>query len=206
MQTDFFIQRPSIYPTIYAYVLDGVASHKGYIKVGYTERDVEKRLYEQLHTSGVPYKILLKESAMCSDGTCFTDRDVHAILRRKGLQQLKEGEDRNEWFRCSIDNVMAAITELRTGIRLDGNRTQAFKMRPEQQYAVKRTIEYYASSKKDEPNRAPKFLWNAKMRFGKTFASYQLAKKDGLYSRLGIDFQACGGISLVGRPYEPCGL
>lgn len=189
MPTDFFVQRPSVYPTIYAYVLDGVASHKGYIKVGYTERDVEKRIYEQLHTSGVAYKILLKESAMCQDGTCFTDHDVHSILRRKGYSQLKEGADRNEWFNCSVSDIMAAITELRTGIRLDGNRTQAFKMRPEQQYAVKRTIEYYASAKKDEPNRAPKFLWNAKMRFGKTFASYQLAKKKGFTRILVLTFK-----------------
>lgn len=189
MQTEFFVQRPSIYSTIYAYELDGVATHKGYIKVGYTERDVEKRIYEQLHTSGVAYKILLKESAMCQDGTCFTDHDVHTILRRKGFPQLKEGIDRNEWFKCSTEDIIAAITELRTGIRLDGKRTYAFKMRPEQQYAVKRTIEYYASSKKDEPNRAPKFLWNAKMRFGKTFASYQLAKKMGFTRVLVLTFK-----------------
>ena len=189
MATDFFIQRPSVYPTIYAYVLDGVASHKGYIKVGYTERDVEKRINEQLHTSGLKYKILIKESAMCQDGTCFTDHDVHAILRRKGFSQLKEDAGRNEWFKCSTHDIMAAITELRTGIRLDGNRTQTFKMRPEQQYAVKRTIEYYSSSKKDEPNRAPKFLWNAKMRFGKTFASYQLAKKMGFTRVLVLTFK-----------------
>lgn len=177
MPTDFFVQRPSITPTIYAYELTGVASHKGYIKVGYTERDVGKRIAEQTHTSGVAYKILLKESAMCKDGTCFSDHDVHTILRRKGFPSLKEGADRNEWFKCSACDVLAAITELRTGIRLDGGRTQAFKMRPEQELAVKRTMEYYALAKKDAPNRPPKFLWNAKMRFGKTFASYELAKK-----------------------------
>lgn len=189
MATEFFVQRPSVTPTIYAYVLPDVESHKGYIKVGYTERDVEKRIAEQMHTSGVSYKILLKESAMCQDGTCFSDHDVHAILRRKGFSQLKEGADRNEWFKCSIGDIRAAITELHTGIRLDGNRTQTFKMRPEQQLAVKRTMEYYASAKKDEPTRAPKFLWNAKMRFGKTFASYELAKKMGFKRILVLTFK-----------------
>ena len=189
MPTDFFVQRPSVTPTIYAYELPGVASHKGYIKVGYTERDVEKRIAEQMHTSGVPYKILLKESAMRQDGTCFSDHDVHAILHRKGFLQLKEVSDRNEWFSCSAGDVRAAITELRTGIRLDGSRTQTFKMRPEQQLAVKRTMEYYVSAKKDEPTRAPKFLWNAKMRFGKTFASYELAKKMGLQRILVLTFK-----------------
>ncbi|MBF4482728.1 GIY-YIG nuclease family protein [Dehalococcoides mccartyi] len=189
MPTEFFVQRPSVTPTIYAYSLPDVASHKGYIKVGYTERDVEKRIAEQMHTSGVSYKILLKESAMCQDGTCFSDHDVHAILRRKGFSQFKAGADRNEWFKCSIGDIRAALTELHTGIRLDGNRTQTFKMRPEQQLAVKRTMEYYASAKKDEPTRAPKFLWNAKMRFGKTFASYELAKKMGFKRILVLTFK-----------------
>lgn len=189
MPTEFFVQRPSVTPTIYAYNLNGVASHKGYIKVGYTERDVEKRIAEQLRTSGLTFKILLKESAMCQDGTCFTDRDVHGILRRKGYSQLNEGEDRNEWFKCSDADVRTAIEELRTGIRLDGARTNTFKMRPEQLLAVLNTIEYYTASKKDEPNRAPKFLWNAKMRFGKTFASYQLAKKMGFKRILVLTFK-----------------
>lgn len=189
MPTEFFVQRPSVTPTIYAYSLPDVASHKGYIKVGYTERDVEKRIAEQLQTSGVAYKILLKESAMRKDGSYFSDHDVHAILRRKGFSRRKMGADRNEWFRCSDADVRVAITELRTGIRLDGSRTQTFKMRPEQQLAVKRTMEYYVSAKKDEPNRPPKFLWNAKMRFGKTFASYQLAKRMGLKRILVLTFK-----------------
>ena len=77
--SDFFIPRPEIKPTIYAYMLSGVASHQGYIKVGYTERDVETRVAEQMHTSQIPYQILLKESAMRPDGSCFTDHDVHVL-------------------------------------------------------------------------------------------------------------------------------
>ena len=94
MSTDFFIQRPAVTPTIYVYTLPGVASHTGYIKVGYTERDVEKRIYEQTHTSGVKAQILLRESAMCPDGSCFTDHDVHRILVRRGFHQLNAGDDR----------------------------------------------------------------------------------------------------------------
>ena len=102
---EFFIQRPEVTPTIYAYMLPGVASHQGYIKVGYTERNVETRVAEQMHTSQVPYKILLKESAMRSDGSCFTDHDVHVVLKKKGFIQLNAGEDRNEWFRCTVNDV-----------------------------------------------------------------------------------------------------
>ncbi len=186
---DFFAQRPEITPTIYAYKLSGVASHEGYIKVGYTERDVEVRIKEQLHTSGVPYKILLKETAMCPDGSCFTDHDVHAILKRNGFRQLNAGEDKNEWFNCTADDVRMAIRELRTGETVNTRRTAYFKMRPEQYTAVQRTIDYYSSAKKDEPDRAPKFLWNAKMRFGKTFASYELCRKMGFKRILVLTFK-----------------
>ena len=89
MSTDFFVQRPAVTPTIYVYTLPGVASHTGYIKVGYTERDVEKRIYEQTHTSGVKAQILLRESAMCPDGSCFTDHDIHRILERRGFRRLR---------------------------------------------------------------------------------------------------------------------
>ena len=186
---EFFIQRPSINPTIYVYELIDVGTHKGYVKVGYTERDVETRVWEQMHTSGVKYRILLKESAMRSDGSCFSDHDVHAVLSRRGIRRLNAGEDRNEWFCCNVNQVRSAIEEVRTGKISDGNRTARFKMRPEQQVAVKRTMEYFAAAKADEPNRIPKFLWNAKMRFGKTFASYQLAKKMGFKRVLVLTFK-----------------
>lgn len=174
---EYFKQRPQVNPTIYAYCLEGVESHKGYIKVGYTDRDADTRIREQLHTSAVPYKILLTESAMCPDGSCFTDHDVHNILKRNGFRQLNQGEDRNEWFFCSVNDVRAAINELKNGEIFNAVRTENFKMRPEQTRAVLRTVEYYESAQKDDPTRAPKFLWNAKMRFGKTFAAYQLCKK-----------------------------
>ena len=177
MIQEFFIQRPAVTPTIYAYELVGVNSHKGYIKVGYTDRDVETRVKEQLHTSGIEYKILLKESAMRSDGTCFTDHEIHKILKRKGFLQLNQGIDKNEWFNCTIKDVISVINYVRDGIETQENRTLTFKMRPEQTRAVQKTIEFFDKAKADEPDKAPKFLWNAKMRFGKTFASYQLAKK-----------------------------
>ena len=189
MAQEFFKARPDVTPTIYAYELVGVSSHEGYLKVGYTDRNVETRIREQLHTSGVPYKIVIKESAMRPDGSCFTDRDVHALLRRKGFLQLNEGTDKNEWFRCSFKDVLSAILTLREEITSDENRTATFKMRPEQVLAVNKTIDFYKTAKEQEPTKSPKFLWNAKMRFGKTFAAYQLAKKMGLSKILVLTFK-----------------
>ena len=189
--SDILHNRPAVVPTIYGYVLPDLADHNGYIKVGFTDReDTENRIKEQLHTAGINnFSIVFKRSAMRPDGTCFTDKDVHKILRRKRFKQLNEGEDRNEWFNCSVNDIEDAVSELITGIRLEGQRTWTFAMRDEQEYAVNMTAKYFAKAKEEEPDRPPKFLWNAKMRFGKTFATYQLAKKMGFKKILILTFK-----------------
>lgn len=189
MEHNYFPQRPTVTPTIYAYRLIGVDSHKGYLKVGYTDRTAKERIDEQLHTSKVQYEIVLVESAMSNDGSCFTDKDVHRLLERKGCKRLNPLDKTDEWFRCSVADVMAAILSLRTGVANEENRTQNFTMRPEQFRAVEQTKTYFEQALKEEPNRIPKFLWNAKMRFGKTFASYQLAKKMSLSRILILTFK-----------------
>jgi hypothetical protein len=189
MEQKFFPHRPKVTPTIYAYKLIGVDSHKGYLKVGYTNRTAKERVDEQLHTSKVAFEIVLEESAMSNDGSCFTDKDVHKLLERMGCPRLNPLDKTDEWFRCTEEEVQAAILSLRTGTENVENRTQSFSMRPEQSCAVDWTKNYFEQALKDEPNRTPKFLWNAKMRFGKTFASYQLAKKMGLSRILILTFK-----------------
>lgn len=181
--------RPAVVPTIYGYVLPDVKDHDGYIKIGYTDRDVETRIKEQLHAAAIKFKVLFKESAMRPDGTCFTDKDVHKLLRHKGFLQLNEGEDRNEWFRCTLTDALTAVEELRTETRFEGQRTWNFSMRNEQKIAVEMTKAYFEQAKADEPARPPKFLWNAKMRFGKTFATYELCKAMGFKKILVLTFK-----------------
>ena len=124
--SDILHNRPAVVPTIYGYVLPDLADHNGYIKVGFTDReDTENRIKEQLHTAGISnFKIVFKSSAMRPDGTCFTDKDVHKILRRKRFKQLNEGEDRNEWFNCSVNDIEDAVNELITGNRMRGNESR----------------------------------------------------------------------------------
>ena len=188
--SDFFPQRPKTFPQVYAYVIPGLKSHEGYIKVGYTEREnASERIHEQLHTAGIKHDLLFIESAMRPDGSSFTDHDVHKVLRRKGYPQLNEGEDRNEWFKCSAEAVRAAIIAVRDRTENAEERSQSFPMRPEQARAVRVTMDYFQRASQDEPGRRPKFLWNAKMRFGKTFASYELAKAMGLKRILVLTFK-----------------
>jgi hypothetical protein len=169
---EFFPPRPDANPTIYAYELVGVATHKGLLKIGFTDRDAQKRIKEQVGTAAIKYNIVFDQSAMKRDGSSFTDHDVHRHLRKAGFSN-PEGE----WFKCTLKDLERAILEIKTGERTEDNRILNFGMRPEQEIAVDKTITYFKSYKKENPDKTPHFLWNAKMRFGKTFASYQLAKK-----------------------------
>ena len=78
---------------------------------------------------------------------------------------------------------------VQTGAENVEERTQTFAMRPEQEYAVDITMRYFKSAYEEGSGRTPKFLWNAKMRFGKTFAAYQLAKKMGMKRVLILTFK-----------------
>lgn len=181
---EFFPPRPSTNPTIYAYELVGVATHMGLLKIGYTDRDAQTRIKEQLGTVAIQYKIVFEESAMKRDGSSFTDHDIHRHLRKQGFAN-PEGE----WFKCTLNDLRKAIWEIKTGERTEANRTLSFGMRPEQDEAVNKSIAYFKSFKKENPDKTPHFLWNAKMRFGKTFASYQLAKKMGWTKILVLTFK-----------------
>lgn len=148
----------------------------GLIKVGQTTRaSARARIKEQLGTAypkldGV--EILLDEPAVKEDGADFTDHDVHDALVKAGIKRPG-----GEWFEATLDEVRAAINTVRSGAVFDAKRTDSFQMRPEQARAVERTARYFRADGGDE--RPSKFLWNAKMRFGKTFTTYQLAKEMG---------------------------
>ncbi|MDP1713925.1 MAG: DEAD/DEAH box helicase family protein [Anaerolineales bacterium] len=176
MNKDFFPPRPDTHPAIYAYE-DTNPQYKGLLKIGYTTVNVQGRVAQQyptLRPGAAPYRIVFEESAMKNDGTVFDDHEVHHHLRSIGIKNSK-----GEWFACSVREVQAAYLAVKTGERNEENRTLDFKMRPEQAEAVEKTAEYFKSFKREKENKdkTPHFLWNAKMRFGKTFASYQLAKK-----------------------------
>lgn len=180
----FFPPRPTTNPSVYAYELIGVSTHIGLLKIGFTDRDAQSRIAEQLKTARIKYKIVYEESAMRNDGSSFTDHDVHLYLRNQGFQN-PEGE----WFRCTIKDIKAAVWAIKSGEQNEENRTLTFAMRPEQENAVNKTITYFRSYKKENPEKTPHFLWNAKMRFGKTFAAYQLAKTMGWKKILVLTFK-----------------
>ncbi|MDI3524646.1 GIY-YIG nuclease family protein [Kosmotoga sp.] len=175
MSKEFFPSRPNIEPKIYAYE-DTHPQYRGLLKVGYTTKSVKERVaaqYPTLKPGKPPYRIVLEEPAIRNDGTSFTDHDVHRMLRINGVPQVK-----GEWFRCTVEQVRAAILAVREGQLFEEQRSLDFKMRPEQEAAVEKTMTYFKNYRR-ENHKPPHFLWNCKMRFGKTFAAYQLAKRMG---------------------------
>lgn len=176
--------KPEANPRIYAYAIHD-AAHEGLLKIGQTAREVKKRVAEQLKTAAITnHTILLDESAARDDGSIITDHAVRDRLREKG-----KDNPQLEWMRCTVADVMTALSELRTGQTFTGTHTETFPPRAEQAAAVDQTYAYFQSRWAEDAKAVPRFLWNAKMRFGKTFTSYQLAKKLGAKRVLVVTFK-----------------
>ena len=172
-------------PRIYAYtepqyketIWQGKRQGKGLIKVGFTTRlSALERIAEQFGTNkptSTPFEILLDDIAIRNDNTYFTDHEVHKVLEKLGCYRFPN----SEWFECTLDEVQQAIFAVKNHKSEVSKRIANFKMRPEQEQAVKVTSEYFRRYPYKVEHKTPHFLWNAKMRFGKTFTSYQLAKE-----------------------------
>ena len=183
---DYFVTYPNITPTIFAYEDTGTM-YRGMLRIGFTNYDVGKTVAQQYPTArpgGTPYKIVFTEEAVRNDGTSFNATDICRVLERKGFSRYN-----HDWFRCNVNDVRAAWKAVMDNAVEDGLQTNSFGMRPEQEDAVNKTIAYFKSSDEDSTTHIPKFLWNAKMRFGKTFATYQLAKRMGFKRILVLTFK-----------------
>ena len=174
MRKYFFPSKPDNHPKIYAFT-EYSPEYQTLIRIGYTARSLDERMKEHYPTKGPNnikrYKVLLLESSMRNDGSYFIDKDVHKILEKNGYQN-KGGE----WFNCKVNDVKSAIVSLKERVEFDNIRNKNFKLRPEQKNAVTQTSKYFLNFKAVE-KKTPHFLWNCKMRFGKTFAAYELARK-----------------------------
>ncbi len=161
MEETFF--KRVIKPQIYAYTTtqhkntewEGEKSGKGLLKVGYTEKDIEERIWEQFPTKTPekqPFEILLKEEAIDKDGNFFNDHLLHKKLVEKGFRRVN-----GEWFECGVKDVENSILEIKKGIKISESRNQSFELRPEQAEAVKITAEYFNkySKKKEQKKSIP---------------------------------------------------
>lgn len=160
-------------PKIYVY---SDSRYPNCLKVGYTAQETVSQRMKQHYPTVTPsqsWQVEYETLAIKDDGSYFKDFTVHKMLETMGINRIA-----GEWFECHLDTIKNAILNIKQAKIFERQRTQDFKMRPEQLDAVNKTAHYFNSIKQDKNNhRTPHFLWNAKMRFGKTFATYQLAKR-----------------------------
>ena len=89
-------------PQIYAYTTPDVRTHDGWIKIGYTEQNVDDRIREQTHTANIRAVRQWNGNAIY-EGTdeTFRDTDFHAYLNNLGIERMKPEEPGGkppEWF------------------------------------------------------------------------------------------------------------
>lgn len=160
--------RPAL-PQIYAYTTPEIRRHDGWTKIGYTEQDVKTRVWQQTHTADVLAQIEWHHDATyADDGEVFHDTDFHAYLLKLGIDNLPK----TEWFKIEpkpaevkLDGFKADHGILETPEAID------YQLRAEQDAAVDKALDYFQLHEQGE------FLWNAKPRFGKTLATYDLCKR-----------------------------
>ncbi|PZU45120.1 MAG: restriction endonuclease [Microbacterium sp.] len=176
-ESELLPAKPEARPRLYAWSSDEVAERwRGCLKVGQTSRDVNTRIKESQGQARVDYVLEMDEPAERLDGPPITDVEVRRRLVDKGFENVVF-ESSKEWMRCTAADVKTAIAELRDGKAYEGTHHASFPMRSEQASAVEKTLAYFADIWSKDADAVPEFLWNAKMRFGKTFTTYQLAKR-----------------------------
>ena len=174
-------------PVVYAYITPGDASKKGWVKIGYTDRDAGTRIKEQTRTSDTQYEILWSHDARYDGGEYFTDDDFHWYLAQCGIERGKFQDTGrpSEWFFFGEGNEKQAEELFKKFVFKDNSTLQSpvqgkpYRLRDEQSEAVNLSLAYMKSAK--EP---AEFLWNAKPRFGKTLVTNDFIRKGGFKNTL----------------------
>lgn len=159
-----------VVPMIYAYTTPEIARHNGWTKIGYTEQSVDKRLSQQTHTADVQYHEEWRGTAIYDDGSgdIFSDRDLHAYLRKHDVEQSIG----TEWFHINGPDSRAMYYEFKANRgQVQSREVLPYRLRAEQEDAVNKALDYFMLHENGQ------FLWNAKPRFGKTLAAYDLCKR-----------------------------
>ena len=166
--------KPAV-PQIYAYTTPDVRTHDGWIKIGYTEQNVDERIRQQTHTANIRAHKEWNGNAVY-EGTdeTFHDTDFHAYLTKLGIERMKPEEAGGkppEWFRTDGPASRGYFHDFREnrGV-LHTPAAMPYTLRDEQQEAVDEAVDYARIHPGGE------FLWNAKPRFGKTLSTYALCK------------------------------
>ena len=178
------------YGIIYVYSIPD-KKHKGRLKIGSattiatnpTQEDIDSaahdRIKNQTKTADISYLLEHAELAITNNNVYFSDHDVHEVLKRSGYERKAENikNSHSEWFEINLEvakKAIQAVKERRKALSTKEKITTKapqFPFRPNQLDAINKTTKAIKKNRKH-------FLWNAKMRFGKTSAAMQVAKEN----------------------------
>lgn len=175
-------------------------AHRGCLKVGDTylsedapdplklipnskplNKAARERIDQYTATAGIAYELLYTELNFCLRGGyifSFNDGEVHSVLKRSGVKvrvfKTEGGTKSKEWFVTDLETIKRAITAAKEGrSSLYANEiTTGFspiQFRDEQRDAIEKTIRRFRTNNQ--------YLWNAKMRFGKTLCALEVVKR-----------------------------
>ncbi|MCQ2562012.1 MAG: DEAD/DEAH box helicase family protein [Alphaproteobacteria bacterium] len=171
-------------PKCYAYTTPDIPSKNGWTKIGYTEREVETRIREQIQTLAVRHITEWVEDAVFKNGKTFNDKAFHAYLVKDDIQQEsyeytdQEGNKHNElteWFFISPQDSHERFIKFRDNMGIyESSSAMSYNLREEQYKAVNYANNYFRTNGESSE---PEYLWNCKPRFGKTLSTYDLCKK-----------------------------
>jgi len=182
------------YTVIYTYTTS-LRTPKGRVKVGSARRKATSayeaariRIAEQSTaiSSDDPAKILevFDVNDLCETGDksdslsklrTLEQTFLHKNMKNKGMwfagDQEVDVKDSSEWF--FADTVYDVVTEVKSQLNQKRHgvaRPNSYKMRDEQQECHNMAVDHFTTE------GSYQFLINGKMRFGKTFVSYQIVK------------------------------
>jgi hypothetical protein len=149
--------------TIYVYTTETYRDFRGWRKVGQTQQESAKIRVAQQDGTSNPEPLLIEKTFIVPEH--ITDHSIHERLEQMGKLRVRMDKDR-EWFECTVEDVQTAINFLTVGVA----RPNSYGLRDEQKECRDLALEHFKQG-------GYQFLINAKMRFGKTFVSYQIIKE-----------------------------
>lgn len=173
--------------------------HKGLLKIGevfvdnnvadnpdkqFLAKAVREELDKRSYMSGVKYSIDFVECTTYEQNTkAYKADDVYRTLSSMGVASKAlnkiDKEDADIWFYAEPFDALASVKKAISSIKAGkGAGYGAIKFRPEQEQAISETVKHF------QKQTGKAFLWNAKMRFGKTLSGLEVAKRMGYKSTL----------------------
>ena len=173
--------------------------HEGLLKIGevfvdnnvadnpdkqFLSKAVREELDKRSYMSGVKYSIDFVECTTYEQNTkAYKADDVYRTLSSMGVASKAlnkiDKEEADIWFYAEPFDALASVKKAISSIKAGkGAGYGAIKFRPEQEQAISETVKHF------QKQTGKAFLWNAKMRFGKTLSGLEVAKRMGYKSTL----------------------